>query len=476
MSGTCPNEKSVFDGEPEVVSLFHFKPEQDIIDYLSIHPDIDPNLKTKGGYSLLHMAGLSDLGEVARILVRMGADTHAIEPQASMTCIHYAATWEALDFIEALMSEIREQEKENQANADLLNAQTQDTIHYLNSSIPIYSVGGKTALHCAAEKGYVDVVQLLLDLGADKSLVDNSGLTAYDLAFFNNHLACCDLLEPSLVSNHSSSAIFDRNAIRAGVKERVAKRKKREKQEYKKLIRENYKKLHEEAFEIRKEFFDKDFWEVVIEKRGKVGDEKYKQELAALLTEVHPGIFTVRMFSEEYCELLVEEMNNFEESGLPLQRPNSMNNYGVILNHIGFKDLMYRILHDCISPFASFLYQDYGGATLDRHHSFTVKYKVGEDLDLAEHVDDSDVTLNICLGKEFTGGNLKFNGVQGKGKPRQKFELEHQKGVGVLHVGKYWHSALPISSGERWNLIVWCRSSQLRGLPLKSCLSSCNTK
>ena len=32
-----------------------------------------------------------------------------------------------------------------------------------------------------------------------------------------------------------------------------------------------------------------------------------------------------------------------------------------------------------------------------------VKYKSGEDRGLDMHIDDSDVTLNVCLGREFTG-------------------------------------------------------------------------
>ena len=34
-----------------------------------------------------------------------------------------------------------------------------------------------------------------------------------------------------------------------------------------------------------------------------------------------------------------------------------------------------------------------------------------EDLDLDFHYDDSDVTLNVCLGKTFTGGELYFKGL-----------------------------------------------------------------
>lgn len=32
-----------------------------------------------------------------------------------------------------------------------------------------------------------------------------------------------------------------------------------------------------------------------------------------------------------------------------------------------------------------------------------VKYKAGQDLGLDMHTDDSDVTVNVCLGKDFRG-------------------------------------------------------------------------
>lgn len=41
-------------------------------------------------------------------------------------------------------------------------------------------------------------------------------------------------------------------------------------------------------------------------------------------------------------------------------------------------------------------------------------------------------------------------------------EVEHVGGRGLLHRGGQIHGALPIASGERWNLIVWMRSSAIR--------------
>lgn len=44
----------------------------------------------------------------------------------------------------------------------------------------------------------------------------------------------------------------------------------------------------------------------------------------------------------------------------------------------------------------------------------------------------------------------------------QYIEVEHVRARGLLHRGGQIHGALPIASGERWNLIVWMRSSAIR--------------
>ena len=48
-----------------------------------------------------------------------------------------------------------------------------------------------------------------------------------------------------------------------------------------------------------------------------------------LMTEIHPGVFTFRMFEEKWCRKLLEEVDHFdawaESVGLHVNRPNSMN-------------------------------------------------------------------------------------------------------------------------------------------------------
>jgi len=46
---------------------------------------------------------------------------------------------------------------------------------------------GETVLHIAAKAGYVDMVQLLLEVGADVSAENKQKMTAQDLALMKGH-------------------------------------------------------------------------------------------------------------------------------------------------------------------------------------------------------------------------------------------------------------------------------------------------
>jgi hypothetical protein len=122
-----------------------------------------------------------------------------------------------------------------------------------------------------------------------------------------------------------------------------------------------------------------------------------------------------------------------------------------------------------VSPLASLFYPDVGGDSLDSHHGFVVEYQPGKDVSLDFHVDASDVTLNVCLGKEFTGGELYFRGVrcglcqQTDWLPAEEFQIGHVPGRAILHRGRHRHGAQPITGGARYNLILWCNSSRYDG-------------
>eukprot|EP01094_Clydonella_sp_ATCC50884_P016186 TRINITY_DN2692_c0_g1_i3.p1 TRINITY_DN2692_c0_g1~~TRINITY_DN2692_c0_g1_i3.p1 ORF type:complete len:155 (-),score=48.14 TRINITY_DN2692_c0_g1_i3:207-671(-) len=140
-----------------------------------------------------------------------------------------------------------------------------------------------------------------------------------------------------------------------------------------------------------------------------------------------------------------------------------MNNYGVILDDIGFTPFLTRLRERCVLPLASLLFKHRGGASIDGHHGFVVQYTMKGDRKLDFHFDDSEVTLNVCLGMRFQGGALYFRGIlEEESTHTEEVALEHRVGVGLVHAGKHRHGAMPIEAGERLNLILWCRSSSYR--------------
>ena len=58
------------------------------------------------------------------------------------------------------------------------------------------------------------------------------------------------------------------------------------------------------------------------------------------------------------------------------------------------------------------------------------------------HVDACDVTLNVCLGKDFTGAGLTFCGVRGDPNDNERrfcYRHQHVKGKALLHLGHQRH-------------------------------------
>lgn len=89
-------------------------------------------------------------------------------------------------------------------------------------------------------------------------------------------------------------------------------------------------------------------------------------------------MYSFELFSEEFCGLFLEELDNYYASGLPVHRPNSMNNYGVmrhhthaaavaiahaynlpgqiIINHIGLKGAVTWLQQHVLHPLAMLLF------------------------------------------------------------------------------------------------------------------------
>lgn len=196
------------------------------------------------------------------------------------------------------------------------------------------------------------------------------------------------------------------------------------------------------------------------------GDEGAREgRLRALLRECVEGVYAFPFLTDAACAMLVAEVDAYAESGLPQARPNSMNKYGLVLNEVGMEATFDTLQREVLQPIAKLLFPIEGGS-LDRHHSFVVQYQEGKDLGLDMHTDNSDVTFNVCLGREFAGAGLTFCGYMGAAHHRHfSYRHTHVKGHCVVHLGRRRHGADDIASGERLNLIIWNTNLAHRSSP-----------
>ncbi len=203
-------------------------------------------------------------------------------------------------------------------------------------------------------------------------------------------------------------------------------------------------------------------------------------DLAARLREVGPGVYALPLLAPAFCAQLVQELHRRERFlglvGEAPRRPNSMNRDGLVLDEVGFETLLDDLLERVASPLGRALFAHVGGASLDHHHGFTVAYAPERDRDLALHVDDAEVTLNVCLGEDFMGGALRVLGhrcLAHAATPAAEAEeatVDHAVGTALVHAGALRHLAEPVTAGRRSNLVVWCRSSRFRkaqGVPVR---------
>eukprot|EP01043_Picozoa_sp_COSAG02_P048008 COSAG02_NODE_4666_length_5113_cov_2.619541_4_plen_344_part_00 len=197
----------------------------------------------------------------------------------------------------------------------------------------------------------------------------------------------------------------------------------------------------------------------------------------SLWEPVAPGVWSAQLLVPAVIAELKQELAHLTNAGIPLRRPNGMNRFGIILDpDVGvptLDGLVSGLVQEYARPIAAMLFPE----TL-RHSDttesfvFTIRYKAGEDVSLAEHRDASVATLNLNLnvnmnaassedwsldqGSEsvdhYSGSELQF---VDEDDPSVQHTVRFEPGMAILHKGSLRHAAKPIESGERQNLIVW---------------------
>ncbi|KAH9377362.1 hypothetical protein HPB48_021321 [Haemaphysalis longicornis] len=158
-----------------------------------------------------------------------------------------------------------------------------------------------------------------------------------------------------------------------------------------------------------------------------------------------------------------EEADN--RCNIPLDR--GVYELKTVLSHLGFDEGFVAPLRDrYLTPLAKALFPAWTGSRLDSHVAFTTFNSPCSKQRLEYRFDNSEVSLDVCLGRrDFEGGELYFADMSDcdpmladcpihlyKPKPRWA----------VLRRGQQMHGSLNVTSGERVNLVLWLRSSERR--------------
>ncbi|KAL7535476.1 hypothetical protein ACHAXR_006510 [Thalassiosira sp. AJA248-18] len=205
-------------------------------------------------------------------------------------------------------------------------------------------------------------------------------------------------------------------------------------------------------------------------------------------------VYSVPLLTIEFCTILrttLRELTALAEtkefSHLQLgRRP-------IDLDTIGLGWITDMLFHMFIQPISSHLFatteklvgstddkQEESSPLLDWRQGYVAGYsadpagrKGANRHRLVPHTDDSEVTLNCCLGEEtFEGGNVEFYGLRGTREEGQLVGKANRPNVGtaLLHSGRHLHAVSDVLSGDRYALIVWSRSwSRLRSITCPCC-------
>jgi hypothetical protein len=188
--------------------------------------------------------------------------------------------------------------------------------------------------------------------------------------------------------------------------------------------------------------------------------------------EVHPGLFRVQLFTPEAASCLRSALLGARdwhlERGQWLLPPNSMHQAGFKTEDVGLTTWVDSLVESVLSELAQRLFPQAMPAAPTGVHSFLVDYGAGVDRDLSQHVDDSQVTVNLWLGGECEGSEVRFEGTRCvrhldlRFGPEELFAWRGRPGEALVHLGLHRHRTLPILSGERQSLIFWLQHSEVR--------------
>lgn len=182
-----------------------------------------------------------------------------------------------------------------------------------------------------------------------------------------------------------------------------------------------------------------------------------------LWKEVFPGVFKTQFFDPEKLSEFRSYLEKATDAGIPLRPPYgiSLNRGGAMLDQRsegylaapGFQSFYQGLMDRYMRPISRLLFPDIVGYDTQTF-GFSIQWQADKDTSLRAHTDASAVTLNINLnlpGEEFSGSGVRFFDRE----TRRVEELTFAPGTALIHHGSVPHESMPITEGERSNIVLW---------------------
>ena len=190
------------------------------------------------------------------------------------------------------------------------------------------------------------------------------------------------------------------------------------------------------------------------------------QNYSENFSEIGKGIFVGRILSNKFCDEVLKRVKQYQHEKTldQIESANSMHYDAIMVDQIGLKPLVNSFVRLCVDEISSEILPEMLRQPFDNIHSYVVRYSDQLDRELGFHVDNSLLTINLCLNDGFLGSELVFEGercpshIDTLCAESERVCIEHKKGFMVLHHGKNRHYVNSIISGERYNLIIWCQN------------------
>lgn len=156
----------------------------------------DINALDEKGKTVLHLASSIGRYTLVKYLVEQGANVH-IKDKSHKTPLVYAIEKNRIKVIVYLSKVVNKQEAEQEEGLfEAAKNGDMDFVAYALSRSDINRINsdGKTALHIASEAAQFEMVGFLLDLGANRTLLDHDGRTALNYAKLSGNKELIELL------------------------------------------------------------------------------------------------------------------------------------------------------------------------------------------------------------------------------------------------------------------------------------------